>query len=276
MEEITAEYAAEDLAQAVELRVKPKVTVACKSDLGRVRENNEDKLEFFLPEDERLLATRGQVFVVCDGMGGHAAGQIASELTCKTFIDVYLNHPAELVQTAMRAGVQAANRFVNDVARAVPSRKGMGTTCTALVLLQDEAYTVHVGDSRAYRLRAGELTQLTSDHTWCDEAIRSGMLTPEEAEVHPYRHVLTRAVGTEETLPVDVEAHGLQVGDTFLLCSDGLTNHVKDEEIAELLALAPSEAVWKLVGQALVGGGSDNCTALVVRVDALETQSSSL
>ena len=115
MDEITAEYSIDQLAAPATLRVRPRVTVACKTDLGRVRENNEDKFEFFVPEDEASLGARGQVFLVCDGMGGHAAGQIASELTVKTFIDVYLHHPSADPETAMAAGVAAANRFVNDV-----------------------------------------------------------------------------------------------------------------------------------------------------------------
>lgn len=272
MDEITAEYEVAAISSPAELRVKPQVTVACKTDLGRVRENNEDKFEYYIPEDDATLATRGQIFVVCDGMGGHAAGQIASELTAKTFIDVYLNHPSADATVAMEAGVVAAHRYVADVGRAVPARRGMGTTLSVLILLQDKAYTVQVGDSRIYRLRQGELLQLTHDHTWVDEAIRNGMLRPEDAENHPYKHVLTRAVGTEQDVKCDIEAHDLITGDTFLLCSDGLINHVTDDEIGTVLRkTGASEAVWKLVGQALLGGGSDNCTVMIVRVDALES-----
>lgn len=268
MEEITAEYAVAELAPNTELKAKAVVTIACKTDLGRVRENNEDKFEFYVPEDDGLLATRGQVFLVCDGMGGHAAGQIASELSAKTFIDVYLHHPATEPESAMVAAVQAANRFVNDVGRAVPARRGMGTTLSGLILLQGEAYTVQVGDSRIYRLRDGELTMLTHDHTWVDEAIRAGMLKPEEAETHPYKHVLTRAIGTEGDVKPDVEKLDLKVGDLYLLCSDGLINHVPDPDIAEILAThTPAEAAWRLVGAALQGGGSDNTTVLLVRID---------
>jgi PPM family protein phosphatase len=271
MEEITAEYTTEQLAAPATLRVRPRVTVACKTDLGRVRENNEDKFEYFVPEEEALLASRGQTFLVCDGMGGHAAGQIASELAAKTFIDVYLHHPSSDPTTAMVAGVVAANRFVVDVGRSVPARRGMGTTLSALILLQDQAYTVQVGDSRVYRLRNGELLMLTHDHTWVDEAIRNGMMTPEEGEVHPYKHVLTRAIGSEGDVVPDVEAQDLKTGDLFLICSDGLINHVSDDVIAETLRTnTPSAAAWKLVGQALQGGGSDNTTVLIVRVDDLE------
>ncbi len=271
MEEITAEYAAEQLVTSAKLRVRPRVTVACKTDLGRVRENNEDKFEYFLPEDATTLASRGLVFLVCDGMGGHAAGQIASELTAKTFIDVYLNHPSSEPEVAMSGGVTAANRYVLDVSRAVPSRRGMGTTLSGLILLQDQAFTVQVGDSRVYRLRSGELTMLTQDHTYIEEAIRSGALTPEEAENHPYKHVLTRAVGTEDALNPDVSRWDVAEGDLYLLCSDGLLNHVGDDQIAETMRQGPpSEIAWRLVGLALLGGGSDNTTVVVVRVDDLE------
>jgi len=270
MEEITAEYESGQLAPTTELRVRPKVSVACKTDLGRVRDNNEDKFEFYVPDDDATLAARGIIFVVCDGMGGHEAGQIASELAAKTFIDVYLNHPSNEPETAMRSAVAAANRFVGDVARTVPGRKGMGTTLSVLILLQDKAYTVHVGDSRIYRLRSAGLQMLTEDHTWADEAVRRGLITSQEAETHPYRHVLTRAIGTDGDVVPDVVCHDLALGDIFLLCSDGLVNHVSDAEIGDYLAKHTlAEAVWRLVGLALVNGGSDNCTVLAVRVDEL-------
>jgi serine/threonine protein phosphatase PrpC len=271
MDEITAEYSSDQLAPSTELCFRPKVSIACKTDLGRVRENNEDKFEYYIPEDDATLASRGQVYLVCDGMGGHAAGQIASELTAKTFIDVYLHHPASDPTIAMTAGVTAANRFVCDVGRAVPARRGMGTTLSGLILLQDKAFTVQVGDSRIYRLRQGELLMMTHDHTWVDEQIRAGVLTAEEGEHHPYKHVLTRAVGTEGDVIPDIDRHDLKPGDLFMLCSDGVINHVSDERIAQIMADgAPSEIAWKMVGEALVGGGSDNTTVLIVRLDELE------
>jgi protein phosphatase len=271
MEDVTAEYAQEELAPSTALRVVPRASVAAKTDLGRVRENNEDKFEFFVPEDPLSLASRGAVYIVCDGMGGHAAGQIASELACKTFIDVYMHHPASDPTVAMHSAVMAANRFVMDNSRAFPDRRGMGTTLSALVLLQDTAYTTQVGDSRIYRLRDGSLEQLTHDHTWVEEAIREGVLSPSEVESHPYKHVLTRAIGAEADVKPDIESYEVLAGDVFMLCSDGLINHVHDAAIKETMeAFAPSEAVWRLIGQALQGGGSDNTTVMIVRVDALE------
>ena len=271
MDEITAEYSVAELVEPAQLKARVKVSVACKTDLGRVRENNEDKFEYYIPEDDAMLATKGMIFVVCDGMGGHAAGQIASELACKTFIDVYLNHPSSSPEAALEAGVVAANRFVFDCGTVVPSRRGMGTTLTAIVLLQGDCYSVQVGDSRAYRLRDGELQQITAEHTWIDEAIRAGWVTEEEAASHPNRHMLLRAIGVDQTVQCDVVKHDLQTGDIFALCSDGLTNHVSDSALlATLSSNGLSEAVWKLVGAALMDGGSDNCTVVCVRVDAID------
>jgi protein phosphatase len=268
MDEATAEYTKDQLVAPAELRVRLKFTLAAKTDLGRVRENNEDKFEFYVPGDDATLASRGSLFLVCDGMGGHAAGQIASELTCKTFIDVYLHHPSAEPTVGMLDAVKAANRFVLDNSRTFPDRKGMGTTLSALIFLQDQAYTVQLGDSRIYRLREGDLRQLTHDHTWVEEAIREGVITPEEGETHPYKHVLTRAVGAEPDVRPDILVEPLQAGDVYLLCSDGLINHVSDEVILDVLrSFPPTEAAWTLVGAALQGGGSDNTTVLVVRVD---------
>ena len=270
MEEITAEYASNTLTAPPELKVRTRVSVGCKTDLGRVRENNEDKFEYYIPDNDGDLALRGMAFVVCDGMGGHAAGQIASELATKTFLDVFYNHPGEEMASALLSGIKAANRFVLDVARSVPSRRGMGTTLSALALHQGKGWVAHVGDSRIYRLRNDAVEQVTKDHTWVEEAIASGQISPTEAETHQYRHVLTRAIGTEDNVPPDIFSFELESGDIYLLCSDGLINHVSDDEIRAVLAESgPSEAAWRLVGMALVGGGSDNCTVLIVRVDEL-------
>lgn len=271
-EEITAEYAVSEFTPAAELKTRVLSTLAAKTDLGRVRDNNEDKFEFYVSEDDAVLASRGAVYIVCDGMGGHAAGQIASELTAKTFIDVYLHHPSENPQVAMAAAVTASCRFLIDVGRAVPARKGMGTTLSALILIQDKAHIVQVGDSRVYRLRGENLEQLTNDHTYIEEAIAMGLMTRAEAENSPYKHVITRAITTDGDVVPDLFTHDLQAGDIFLLCSDGLINHVDDPTIALVLGEDdPAEAAWKLVGLALQNGGSDNCTVLIVRVDGLET-----
>jgi len=272
--ETTAEFEKEQLSAAqVPLRYVPRVTIGCKTDIGCVRENNEDKFEYFLPESEPLLAVRGLAFLVCDGMGGHAAGQIASELACKTFLHTYLNHMSADPIEAARTAVQHANRFVRDAAAAIPDRRGMGCTLSALLLVQDSAIVVQVGDSRIYRLRGESLERLTRDHTFAEELVRGGYMDRETAERDPRSHVLTRAIGAEEAVEPDIESQDLQAGDTFLLCSDGVTNLLSDEEIAQLLSLPPSQSAWEIVNRALAAGGHDNATALVVRVDTVESLS---
>jgi PPM family protein phosphatase len=275
MQDITADYSREELGSTERLEAVAKVTVAGKTDLGRVRENNEDKFEFFMPEDKLRLATKGQIFVVCDGMGGHSAGQIASELAVKTFIDVYLNHPSTDPVTAITGAVKAAHRFVTDVGRAVPSRRGMGTTLTGLILKNGKAWVVNIGDSRTYRLRDQNFECLTVDHTWIEDVVRAGMMSRHEAENHQYRHVITRAIGADGEAEPDVKEFDLLAGDVYLLCSDGVMNHVDDAALAEtLVAKPPADAAWSIVGQALMGGGSDNTTVLIVRVDDVQRVSS--
>ncbi len=271
MDEITAEFQVADLASPVALRYIPRVSVGAKTDIGRQRENNEDKYEFYIPEDPRQLANRGLIFVVCDGMGGHEAGQIAAELATKTFIDAYLNHSSEDPETAAAAAVVAANRVVLDVGRSIPAYRNLGCTLSALMLIQDDALVAHVGDSRILRLRGGELAQLSDEHTWVEEQVRAGVIDRETAENHKYRHMLTRAIGAETTIQPQVDRFELYAGDTFVLCSDGLTNHTDEFDILRLASGAsPSQAAWKLVAHALTAGGSDNVTVVVVRVDDLE------
>jgi len=270
MDEITAEYAVAGLADAAPLRIRLRTTWATKTDLGRVRENNEDKVEVLIPDADGDLATRGQVFLICDGMGGHEAGQIASELAANTFVDVYRHFPNPEPQAAATAAVIAANRYVVDVARAVPSRRGMGTTLSALMLVQDQAIVAQVGDSRVYRLRDGGLTPLTTDHTWVEEVVRTGVMARADAEVHPYRHMLQRAIGADATVEPDVFTYDLRAGDRFFICSDGVTNHVADDEIARILAdFGPSEGAWRTVALARQGGGSDNATVAIIHVEEL-------
>lgn len=272
MDEITVELDSDQLVEPVELRMRPKVTVGARTDIGRIRENNEDKYEFYIPDSDQMIAAKGLAFVVADGMGGHEAGQIASEIAIKTFLETYYTYPGSETEAALRTAVAGANRFVLDVGRAIPSRRGMGCTLSVLVLLQDVGFIAQVGDSRVYRFRRGVTELLTVDHTWVEQMVLHGALSREEAESHPNRHMLLRAIGSETESEPDLYMFQLEEGDTYLLCSDGVTNHVPDEKINEFLgAVGPSEAARNLVNAALAGGGSDNATVLVVRVDALES-----
>lgn len=271
-EEITARFDREELASwtVPPLRTRPLLRIGARTDLGKVRENNEDRFDFFEPDDPSVRASRGSLFMVCDGVGGHAAGQIASELACKTFLAEYYNGMPRSPQDAGLAAALVANRYIFDVSQSVRSRAGMGTTLTALALCQDNAFIFHLGDSRCYRLRNGKLEQLTDDHTWVAEQIRLGAMSAEDAHSSPYAHMIVRACGIEKSVEADALTHPLERGDTFLLCSDGLTNHVSDTRIAEALAsFGPSAACLHLVQAALDDGGSDNCTVVIVRVEEL-------
>jgi serine/threonine protein phosphatase PrpC len=276
MQEITAEFSAEELVGAPPdepLRIVPRVKFVARSEIGHARENNEDKYDFYEPDEEPLLAARGSVYLVCDGMGGHNAGQIASELAAKQFLHAYY-HLGGTAQEAARQAILQAHHYIAEMASKVPSRYGMGTTLTALILKQDEGILAHVGDSRCYRLREGVFEPLSRDHTLVARLVEQGILTPEQAKYHPQRNVIRQAVGVadpSEPLEPDIETFPLQAGDLYLLCSDGLTDMVDDAEIeAVLREEPPTRAAWRLVDRALANGGRDNITVVLVRVVALE------
>jgi serine/threonine protein phosphatase PrpC len=276
MQEITAEFSAEELGGTIPdepLRIVPRVKFVARSEIGHARENNEDKFDFYEPDEEPLLAARGSVYLVCDGMGGHNAGQIASELAAKQFLHAYY-HLGGTAQEAARHAILQAHHYIAEMASKIPSRYGMGTTLTALILKQDEGILAHVGDSRCYRLREGVFEQLSRDHTLVAHLVEQGILTPEQARYHPQRNVIRQAVGVadpSEPLEPDIETFALQVGDLYLLCSDGLTDMVDDAEIEAILRdEPPTRAAWRLVDRALANGGRDNITIVLVRIVALE------
>lgn len=253
-------------------RLRLTTRVGLKSDLGCVRDNNEDKAEFYEPIDPPTLAARGSVYCVADGMGGHAAGQIASELAVKSAIAAYYSDMDNTPDVAMVQAVRQANDTVREAAIEAPERAGMGTTFTALALVQGHALVTHLGDSRAYLLRDGELRQITTDHTWVEEQVQNGVMTRAQAESSPYRNIITRCIGTEPTIDVDSFAVDTRTGDIWLLCSDGLTGHVEDDEIQSIIdGAGPSEACRQLITLACARGGSDNVTALIVKIEDMET-----
>ena len=272
MQEITAEFSAEELGGAIPdepLRIVPRVKFVARSESGPARENNEDKFDFYEPDEEPLLAARGSVYLVCDGMGGHNAGQIASELAAKQFLHAYY-HLGGTAQEAARHAILQAHHYIAEMASKIPSRYGMGTTLTALILKQDEGILAHVGDSRCYRLREGVFEQLSRDHTLVARLVEQGIIPPEQARYHPQRNVIRQAVGVadpSEPLEPDIETFALQAGDLYLLCSDGLTDMVDDAEIEAILRdEPPTRAAWRLVDRALANGGRDNITVALVQI----------
>jgi PPM family protein phosphatase len=230
------------------------VEEAARTDTGRQRHANEDS-----------YYARPPVFVVADGMGGAQAGEVASRIAADAF-DEEMGDGNPEEQLAGRA--REANRRIFELARADASHSGMGTTLTGALLSSDEVSIVHVGDSRAYLLRDGELRQLTRDHSLVEELRRRGQLTPEEAEEHPQRSIITRALGPEEDVELDVHTHQARSGDVFLLCSDGLTSMVREDRVRELAAGAHSlqAMVDALVDEANRAGGRDNITVVAFRV----------
>jgi len=226
------------------------------SDVGRQRDANEDNLVLASP-----------VFAVADGMGGARAGEVASQIAADAFRDP--RDPGQTPEQQLERVAREANRRIYELALRDESRRGMGTTLTATLVDGDAVSVGHVGDSRAYRLRDGELTQLTQDHSLVAELERSGQLTPEAAENHPQRSIITRALGPERDVEVDTHTHPARSGDVYVLCSDGLTGMISDAELAGLLRAAPSleAAAEALVRAANQSGGKDNITVVLFRLE---------
>lgn len=253
-------------------RKQTQVTWAARTDIGRVRENNEDKFDFFAPDDPGILAARGRLWAIADGMGGHNAGQIASEAALKTTIRSYFNPGDADAVATLRAAITDANSLIYGAAKRMGAQSGMGTTLVALALLEDRFLLAHVGDSRAYRWRAGEgLRQITTDHSWVEEQVARKALTREQAEASPYRNMITRSVGVEDTVRADIISFEAKPGDLYLLCSDGLSGLLDDAALRAAIERTPnpSRLVLELIDAANDAGGKDNITALVLRVDAV-------
>jgi protein phosphatase len=230
---------------------------AVRTDTGRQRNANEDSHFIKAP-----------LFVVADGMGGAQAGEVASKAAAESFAQGLPQAPPE---RALEETIEGANRTIHELARKDPSLAGMGTTTTAAIvdLEAEEVAIGHVGDSRAYRLRGGRFEQLTRDHSLVEEMRRKGQLTDAQAEDHPQRSIITRALGPEPEVQVDLQTVPAQPGDVFLICSDGLTTMLDDEKIAHVLGRATSlqSAVKALVDEANRAGGRDNITVVAFRLE---------
>jgi protein phosphatase len=241
------------------------------TDVGRKRNHNEDS---FLIDDDL------QLYVVADGMGGHAGGGTASRIAVET-IDRKLRELRDagaspffvqsdlqdsLVPEAIRSAVENACVAIFNAAQQEPRLAGMGTTVIALLVRDNQAFFAHVGDSRAYLVRGDLIQQISEDHSLVNEQIKAGMITPEEAKHSRYKNIITRSVGFEEEVQVDVMGLVVEPGDTFILCSDGLANMIEDRELLEMLHRERFEELTKkLVALANERGGDDNITVIVVR-----------
>ncbi|MBQ3425239.1 MAG: Stp1/IreP family PP2C-type Ser/Thr phosphatase [Clostridia bacterium] len=226
------------------------------TDIGKTRPINEDS--YYAPrEGERYCA-------VADGMGGHNAGEVASSMAIQAFSE-YMRGVDFITADAICAAVENANYEVFEAAIRDPGMSGMGTTFSALAEQGETVYIAHVGDSRIYLLRDGEILQATTDHTLVEEMVQKGILTPREARFHPRRNIITRALGTEPTVEIDIIQVETRPGDVFFLCSDGMTNYVEDVEILNVVLSGEGwqEKLDRLVAMALQNGGADNITALL-------------
>ncbi|HEX6122695.1 MAG TPA: Stp1/IreP family PP2C-type Ser/Thr phosphatase, partial [Ktedonobacterales bacterium] len=244
-----------------------RLVAAQLTDVGHKRERNQDNVTHFIPSDQRTMDAKGALFVVCDGMGGHAAGEVAAELGVTTIRESYYASRAEDIVTALAQAVDQANQAIYQYARAHAEMAGMGTTCVAVAVTGGRAYFVNIGDSRGYLVRDGRLRQVTRDHSWVAEQVRAGVLTPEQARNHLHRNVITRSLGTQPNVSADLFVETLHDDDRVLLCSDGLHGYVDERQIERTVLEEPPEAgVHRLIDLANSNGGPDNITAVVVHL----------
>lgn len=233
------------------------------TDVGVLRSVNQDA--YYVDDPE------GRFFIVADGMGGHAGGQEASQLATQA-IQEYLNEKwtaEEESPELLKAALLKANQAILQDQRKHPERSDMGTTVVVVIFRDEQPWCAHIGDSRLYRLRGAKLEQITEDHTWVARAMRVGEITPDQARVHPWRHVLAQCLGREDLQQIDIQPLQVQPGDRLLLCSDGLTEELSDQLIAShLKTIRPCEkAASALVNAAKSHGGRDNITVVIVSID---------
>jgi len=258
------------LSETKPMRVRQGVEIAGLSDVGCQRANNEDSYAYWEPEGDSEFQHKGRLAIVADGMGGHEGGQEASSLAVRTMQEVYADSQEGDIKSLLTAAFQAAHDRIRQYATQHPELRGMGTTATAIVLLSGDLYYTHVGDSRLYMVRAGKISRLTHDHSYVTRLVDSGLITAEEAENHPQRHILTSALGVGPEFSPDMSDQPieLEAGDVLVLCTDGLWGVVADTEIAQAVtAKSPSEACRTLVDLAKQHGGPDNITLQVLRID---------
>jgi protein phosphatase len=251
------------------MKVRTGIEVSVQSDIGCQRQNNEDSFGYWEPEDDQQFLRKGRLAVVADGMGGYEGGQEASRLAVETLVEVYRDFGGDDPQAALVEALQTAHEQIRQYSFAHPELRGMGTTCTAAAIVQDALYYVHVGDTRLYLIRDGQITRVTRDHSYVGRLVESGMISAEEAENHPQRNILTAALGTNPDLIMDSpgQPEPLRPEDVLLICSDGLWGLVRDSEILDAVENKSAEQVGrKLIELARERGGPDNITVEILRL----------
>ncbi|MDX2099867.1 MAG: Stp1/IreP family PP2C-type Ser/Thr phosphatase [Leptolyngbyaceae cyanobacterium bins.59] len=224
-------------------------------------------------QDAYYIDPEGRFFIVADGMGGHAGGQEASRIATQAIQTFLLDHwdSEDSSAVLLEGALLEANRAILQDQRKHPERSDMGTTVVVVLFRNHQTWCAHIGDSRLYRLRGAKLEQITEDHTWVARAMKVGDLTPDQARVHPWRHVLSQCLGREDLRQIDIQSMDVQAGDRLLLCSDGLTEELSDNLIATHLKSirAAEKAAMALVDAAKDRGGRDNITVVIVVLDGL-------
>jgi len=250
------------------MRWEQRIQYATKSDIGFRRQNNEDSLAVQLCQNAEEWENHGHLFVIADGMGGHAVGELASKIAIDTVPHAFFKSKAESPQVSLKNALEIANANIFERGSQNRDFARMGTTCSTLVLTERGAFIGHVGDSRVYRVRQNRIDQLSCDHSLHWELMRRGKLSPDKAASQEPRHIITRSLGPEEKVEVDLEGpHPVVPGDLYVLCSDGLNGHLKDDEIGMIVeSLSPAESSRSLVNLANLRGGSDNISVIVVKV----------
>lgn len=259
------------------MKVRTGIEVSSQSDIGCLRTNNEDSFGYWEPEDDDQFLRKGRLAVVADGMGGYEGGQEASRLAVETLMAVYRDYGGDDPQAALVEALQTAHEQIRQYSFAHPELRGMGTTCTAAAIVRvvdgsaqyDALYYVHVGDTRLYLIRDGQITRVTRDHSYVERLVEAGMISAEQAETHPQRNILTAALGTNPDLVMDSPGRPepLRPEDVLLICSDGLWGQMRDSEILDAVKNKSAEqAGRKLIDLARERGGPDNITVEILRL----------
>jgi serine/threonine protein phosphatase PrpC len=249
------------------------LVVSMATDVGSVRELNEDCVHYLVPTDDAVRRSKGSLFLVADGMGGHQAGEVAShwaaeQVTYEYYADIGNDPGNSLVRV-----LKHANQTLYDQSQADPAKSGMGTTMVGAVVLGRRVYVVNVGDSRAYFINKQGISQITEDHSWVEEQVQAGLMTREQAERHPQRNLITRALGSKPAVDVDLFTGEIQEGDILLLCSDGLSGCVSERQIASIAhAELPPQAVVRLIALAKEQKAEDNISVLIVKAAEAQRQ----
>jgi len=251
------------------MKVRAGIEVSSQSDIGCLRQSNEDCFGYWEPEDDGQFLCKGRLAVVADGMGGYEGGQEASRLAVETLVAVYRDFGGDDPQQALVKALQAAHEQIRQYSFAHPELWGMGTTCTAAAIVHDALYYAHVGDTRLYLIRGGQITRITRDHSYVGRLVEAGMISPEEAETHPQRNILTAALGTNADFIMDSrgQPEPLRPEDVLLICSDGLWGQVRDAEILGAVENKSAEQAGReLIKLARERGGPDNITVSILRL----------